>query len=190
MKLDHAPIDPTDQASLQRGAHAFVNYCLTCHSASYMRYNRLQDLGLTEQQIRDNLIFTGVKNGSANSMQIAEVQFFGDVAGTPPVLDYALLGVGADGHVASVFPGAIPPPGGPSVTWTDRSPKPPARRMTLSLETLARSRRVAVAAFDAPKADVIAAAVRGADPDLPLSRVLRLTGRPLLLLTPDAASAL
>ena len=63
VKLDHAPIDPTDQASLQRGAHAFVNYCLNCHSASYMRYNRLQDLGLTEQQIRDNLIFTGVKVG-------------------------------------------------------------------------------------------------------------------------------
>jgi ubiquinol-cytochrome c reductase cytochrome c1 subunit len=63
VKLDHAPIDPTDQASLQRGAHAFVNYCLNCHSASYMRYNRLQDLGLTEQQIRDNLVFTGVKVG-------------------------------------------------------------------------------------------------------------------------------
>src|SRR5690606_12115211 len=57
VKLDRAPIDPSDQASLQRGAHAFVNYCLNCHSASYMRYNRLQDIGLTEEQIRDNLIF-------------------------------------------------------------------------------------------------------------------------------------
>ena len=63
VKLDRAPIDPHDIASLQRGAHAFVNYCLNCHSASYMRYNRLQDLGLTEQQIRDNLVFTGVKVG-------------------------------------------------------------------------------------------------------------------------------
>lgn len=63
VKLDRAPIDPTDRVSLQRGAHAFVNYCLTCHSASYMRYNRLQDLGLTEPQIRDNLVFTGVKVG-------------------------------------------------------------------------------------------------------------------------------
>ena len=50
---------PDDLVSLQRGAHAFVNYCLSCHSASYMRYNRLADLGLTEQQIRDNLILTG-----------------------------------------------------------------------------------------------------------------------------------
>src|SRR6185503_16627105 len=39
------------------------NYCFGCHSASYMRYNRLMDLGLTEQQIRDNLIFTGAKVG-------------------------------------------------------------------------------------------------------------------------------
>ncbi|HET9664696.1 MAG TPA: cytochrome c1 [Burkholderiales bacterium] len=63
VKLDRAPIDSTDVVSLQRGAHTFVNYCLGCHSANYMRYNRLQDLGLSEQQIRDNLIFTGVKVG-------------------------------------------------------------------------------------------------------------------------------
>ncbi|MCI3950951.1 MAG: cytochrome c1 [Burkholderiales bacterium] len=63
VKLDRAPIDSQDMISLQRGAHTFLNYCLGCHSANYMRYNRLQDLGLTEQQIRDNLIFTGVKAG-------------------------------------------------------------------------------------------------------------------------------
>jgi ubiquinol-cytochrome c reductase cytochrome c1 subunit len=62
-KLDRAPIDPHDVVSLQRGAHAFVNYCLNCHSAAYMRYNRLSDIGLTEQQIRDNLVFTGGKVG-------------------------------------------------------------------------------------------------------------------------------
>ncbi|HYH42125.1 MAG TPA: cytochrome c1, partial [Burkholderiales bacterium] len=56
VKLDRAPIDPNDVVSLQRGAHTFVNYCLNCHSASYMRYNRLQDIGLTEQQIRENLV--------------------------------------------------------------------------------------------------------------------------------------
>jgi len=63
VKLDRAPADPNDLVSLQRGAHTFMNYCLSCHSASYMRYNRLGDLGLTEQQIRDNLVFTGVKVG-------------------------------------------------------------------------------------------------------------------------------
>jgi ubiquinol-cytochrome c reductase cytochrome c1 subunit len=63
VKLDRAPIDEHDVPSLQRGARHFVNYCLNCHSASYMRYNRLRDLGLTDQQILDNLIFTGVKVG-------------------------------------------------------------------------------------------------------------------------------
>lgn len=63
IKLDRAPIDEHDQASLQRGARHFANYCLNCHSANYMRFNRLQDIGLTEAQIRDNLVFTGVKVG-------------------------------------------------------------------------------------------------------------------------------
>jgi ubiquinol-cytochrome c reductase cytochrome c1 subunit len=63
VKLDHAQIDPYDQGSLQRGAHTFVNYCLNCHSAGYMRYNRLRDIGLSEQQIRDNLVFPDVKVG-------------------------------------------------------------------------------------------------------------------------------
>jgi ubiquinol-cytochrome c reductase cytochrome c1 subunit len=57
-RLDHAPIQPTDLTSLQAGAKTFVNYCLNCHGAQYMRYNRLTDLGLTEAQIRDNLILT------------------------------------------------------------------------------------------------------------------------------------
>ena len=69
MRLQSAPINSHDVASLQNGAKLFVNYCLNCHSAGYMRYNRLQDLGLTEQQIRDNLIFTGVKVGEL--MQVA-----------------------------------------------------------------------------------------------------------------------
>ena len=61
--LEHAPIDPHDKISLQRGAQAFVNHCLNCHSASLMRYARLEDLGLTEAQIRDNLMFTTDKIG-------------------------------------------------------------------------------------------------------------------------------
>jgi len=65
VKLDRMPVDvkPNDPVSLQRGAQIYVNYCMGCHSAGYMRYNRLQDLGLTEQQIRDNLILTGAKVG-------------------------------------------------------------------------------------------------------------------------------
>jgi ubiquinol-cytochrome c reductase cytochrome c1 subunit len=62
VKLDRTP-EHHDVVSLQRGARVFVNYCQGCHSAGYMRYNRLQDLGLSEKQIRDNLIFTGAKAG-------------------------------------------------------------------------------------------------------------------------------
>ena len=63
--LDRAPVNLHDRLSLQRGAHLFVNHCLNCHSASSMRYLRLTDLGLTEAQIRDNLLFTGEKVGEA-----------------------------------------------------------------------------------------------------------------------------
>jgi ubiquinol-cytochrome c reductase cytochrome c1 subunit len=52
-----------DQVSLQRGAQIFTNYCLSCHSASGMRYNRLQDIGLTEDQIKKNMMFTTDKVG-------------------------------------------------------------------------------------------------------------------------------
>lgn len=68
-RLDRAPIDQNDLVGRQAGARTFVNYCLGCHSAQYMRYNRLQDIGLTEQQIRDNLILTGDKVG--DTMRIA-----------------------------------------------------------------------------------------------------------------------
>jgi ubiquinol-cytochrome c reductase cytochrome c1 subunit len=66
---ESAPIDPSDQASLQRGARTFINNCLNCHSANYMRYNRLVDIGLTEKEIKENLLFAGDKVG--DPMRIA-----------------------------------------------------------------------------------------------------------------------
>ena len=55
---DKANIDLSDQASLQRGAKYFVNYCLSCHSAKFERFNRMaQDLGLTEDEVKENLMF-------------------------------------------------------------------------------------------------------------------------------------
>jgi ubiquinol-cytochrome c reductase cytochrome c1 subunit len=63
LHLDKAPDRSRDDAALQNGAKVFVNYCLNCHSASYMRYNRLRDIGLTDDQIRDNLMFTADKVG-------------------------------------------------------------------------------------------------------------------------------
>jgi ubiquinol-cytochrome c reductase cytochrome c1 subunit len=61
--LDHAPDRTTSLVALQNGAKLFVNYCLNCHSASSMRYNRLRDIGLTDDQIKNNLLFTGEKVG-------------------------------------------------------------------------------------------------------------------------------
>ena len=67
--LDKAPVNLQDYASIQRGARIFSNYCLSCHSANYMRYSRLEDIGLTEKQIKDNLMFASDKVGS--TMNIA-----------------------------------------------------------------------------------------------------------------------
>jgi len=67
--LERAPDRLNDVASLQNGAKLFVNYCLNCHSANAMRYNALAEIGLTDQQIRDSLLFTGEKVGDL--MQVA-----------------------------------------------------------------------------------------------------------------------
>jgi ubiquinol-cytochrome c reductase cytochrome c1 subunit len=67
--LDKAPDVQNDQAALQSGARTFVNYCLNCHGASFVRYNRLTQLGLTEQQVKDNLMFTADKIGE--TMRVA-----------------------------------------------------------------------------------------------------------------------
>jgi ubiquinol-cytochrome c reductase cytochrome c1 subunit len=70
IRFEPAPTNRLDTESLQRGARNFVNYCLNCHSAKYMRYNRLGDLGLTEAQIRDNLILTDAKIGDAMTVSM------------------------------------------------------------------------------------------------------------------------
>lgn len=57
-----AKTDMSDKASLQRGAKMFVNFCLSCHSAAFMRYNRMgSDLGLSDDEVRENLLFAGDK---------------------------------------------------------------------------------------------------------------------------------
>ena len=86
LHLDRAPDKSNDMAALQNGARIFVNYCLNCHSASYMRYNRLRDIGLGEGQIKDNLLFTAEKIGEPMkiAMQRAEAKAWFGVA--PPDL--------------------------------------------------------------------------------------------------------
>src|SRR5690606_6298931 len=67
--LDRAPDRINDMAALQNGAKLFVNYCMGCHSANSMRFNRLTEIGLTEDQIKKNLLFTTDKVGDL--MEIA-----------------------------------------------------------------------------------------------------------------------
>jgi ubiquinol-cytochrome c reductase cytochrome c1 subunit len=81
--LEPAPINRLDVESLQRGARTFVNYCLNCHSAKYMRYNRLTDLGIDAAMIQDNLMFATDKIGETMTVAMtakdARAWF-----GTPP----------------------------------------------------------------------------------------------------------
>jgi ubiquinol-cytochrome c reductase cytochrome c1 subunit len=96
VKLDRAPIDPNNQASLQRGAKVFVNYCLNCHSAAYMRYNRLQDIGLTDAQIKSNLMFAGEKVGDTMTVAIQKPDAKAWFGANPPDLSVEARARGAD----------------------------------------------------------------------------------------------
>jgi ubiquinol-cytochrome c reductase cytochrome c1 subunit len=83
---DKAPNRTNDLPALQNGAKLFVNYCLNCHSAAFMRYNRLTDIGLTEKQIKDNLLFASTKVGDTMKASLdpkEAAQWFG---GNPPDL--------------------------------------------------------------------------------------------------------
>ena len=96
LHLDKAPDHSRDFPALQNGAKVFVNYCLNCHSASYMRYNRLQDIGLTEAQIKDNLMFTAEKVGMPMSTAMSAregKEWFGSA---PPDLSVVARARGAD----------------------------------------------------------------------------------------------
>lgn len=92
-----ANINVHDQASLQRGARLFMNYCVGCHSLKYLRYSQLASgLGLTEQQVMDNLDFTGAKFGDpiVTAMPEADAEkWFGKV---PPDLSLEVSAKGAD----------------------------------------------------------------------------------------------
>lgn len=94
--LDKAPVDPSNHESLQRGARTFVNYCLNCHSANYMRYNRLMEIGLTENQIKDNLLFAGDKVGDQMKSAINKADAKKWFGVTPPDLSVEVRARGAD----------------------------------------------------------------------------------------------
>jgi ubiquinol-cytochrome c reductase cytochrome c1 subunit len=96
MAWDKAPNTTNDLAALQNGAKLFVNHCLNCHSAEYMRYNRLKDIGLTEQQIKDNLLFTTEKVGDTMKANFDPKQAKVWFGGVPP--DLSVIARSRAGH--------------------------------------------------------------------------------------------
>jgi len=93
---DKAPNNTNDLASLQNGAKLFVNYCLNCHSAAFMRYNRLQDIGISEKQIKENLLFTTDKVGETMKANIDAKEAKAWFGTTPP--DLTLVARSRAGH--------------------------------------------------------------------------------------------
>jgi len=84
---DRFPVERlNDDAALQHGAKLFVNHCLNCHSAASMRFNRLRDIGLTESQIKDNLLFTTDKVGEVMKSSLSAKQAKEWFGAAPPDL--------------------------------------------------------------------------------------------------------
>ncbi|WP_234266180.1 cytochrome c1 [Hydrogenophaga sp. NFH-34] len=84
--IDKAPNRTNDMAALQNGAKIFVNYCLSCHSAAFMRFNRLRDIGLDDKQIAENLTFTTDKIGETMKAAIDPKQAKEWFGANPPDL--------------------------------------------------------------------------------------------------------
>jgi len=93
---DKAPGSINDHESLQNGAKLFVNYCLNCHSAAYMRYNRLQDIGFSTEQIKANLLFPTDKVGDTMKASIDPMQAKEWFGANPP--DLSVIARSRSGH--------------------------------------------------------------------------------------------
>jgi ubiquinol-cytochrome c reductase cytochrome c1 subunit len=93
---DKAPDRTNDLGSLQNGAKLFVNYCLNCHSAAFMRFNRLKDIGLTDKEIKDSLLFTTEKVGDTMKAAIDPKQAKDWFGGNPP--DLTVIARSRAGH--------------------------------------------------------------------------------------------
>ena len=95
--LSHMKVDLSNQQSLQRGAKIFINYCLSCHSAAYMRYNRMgQDLSISNDVLKENLMFGAEKVGDVMSISMRQedsINYFGVI---PPDLSVIARSRGAD----------------------------------------------------------------------------------------------
>ncbi len=95
--LDKVDLDINDQASLQRGARLFVNYCQGCHSLKFQRYNRMaKDLGMTEDEVKENLMFVTDKIGEPMTTAMTEENGAAWFGNPPPDLSVITRARGAD----------------------------------------------------------------------------------------------
>ena len=173
LHLDKAPIDLADHESLQRGARIFVNQCLNCHSAGYMRYTRLQDLGLTEVQIKENLLFAAEKPGETMSVAMTKADAKAWFGATPPDLTVVSRSRGADWlytYLRSFYRDDTRPTGWnnlvfdkvgmPHVLWTLQGEMVPVYKKVGEHEvvdhlTLAKPGSVTLAQYDAMMSDLV-----------------------------------
>jgi ubiquinol-cytochrome c reductase cytochrome c1 subunit len=100
--LDRFPVERlTEPAALQNGARLFVNYCMTCHAASYARFNRMHDIGLSDAEIQGNLLFAqGAKVGDLMKISMAPQDakaWFGTVPPDLSVIARSRAGLGGSG---------------------------------------------------------------------------------------------
>ena len=96
IELSKVPIDLTNNQSLQRGAKTFINYCLNCHSANFMRYSNLQNIGLSAETIKNDLLFTGDKIGDTMSVNMSAKDSKKWFGASPPDLSVVARSRGAD----------------------------------------------------------------------------------------------
>jgi ubiquinol-cytochrome c reductase cytochrome c1 subunit len=97
---EKVPNKLNEPAALQRGAKTFVNYCLNCHSAAFMRFNRLQDIGFTGEQIKAELLVTNAKAGDTMKAAIDPQQAKAWFGVNPPdltVIARSRAGAGGSG---------------------------------------------------------------------------------------------
>lgn len=150
---DPAPDYSNNPAELQAGARLFVNYCLSCHSAQAMRYNRMRDIGLSDEEIKQNLLFANDKVGDLMkvAMRPEDAKKWFGVA--PPDLSVMVRAKGAD-YIYALLRGfyrdpsrptgfnnrAYPNTAMPPVLWELQGIQDPVYVETVNAETGAKER--------------------------------------------------
>lgn len=97
VELKSAGVDVSDNESLQRGAKIFLNYCLSCHSAQYQRYNRMAaDIGISDEELKAEYLPPGAKAGDTMTIAMPQADAKKWFGAPPPDLSVIARARGAD----------------------------------------------------------------------------------------------